>query len=158
MNRLRVPFRAFAGALALLTLFGCDRSATAPTVEGLEVNEIILEDEAGNVIYSHYDHWHGSPTPRMGQSVRYRVWFTADQLSPDDHNVVPREKWFSLDGRTDYDLRVVVADPSVATWSGDRAAGTLSGLRDASTQLSMVVRRSAATIYEAPPLTFRVRP
>jgi hypothetical protein len=149
---------ALVAALLLLGSTACDRSATEPSVEGLEVNEIILEDGAGNFIFSHYDHWHGSPTPRMGEPVSYTVWFSSEQLSPDDHNIVPREKWFSLDGRSEYDLRVVIADPTIATWSGDRAAGVLRGLRDASTQLSMVVRRGATTVYEAPPLTFRVRP
>jgi len=150
--------RRLASTLLLFGVAACDRSATAPSVEGLDVNEIILEDNAGNFVFSHYDHWHGSPTPRMGQPVAYKVWFSSEQLSPDDHNIVPREKWFSLQGRSAYDLRVVVADPTVASWAGDRAAGTLSGLRDASTQLSMVVRRGSTTVYEAPPLTFRVRP
>jgi hypothetical protein len=150
--------RRAALALFLCGVTACDRSATEPTVEGLDVNEIILEDDAGNFIFSHYDHWHGSPTPRMGQPVAYKVWFSEEQMSPDDHNIVPREKWFSLQGRTGYDLRVVIADPTVATWTGDRAAGTLRGLRDASTQLSAVVQRGSTTLYEAPPLTFRVRP
>ena len=42
--------------------------------------------------------------------------------------------------------------------TGGPTGGTLAGLRDASTRISWVVRRGGATIYEAPPLTFRVRP
>lgn len=157
-TRRRWGARLAAPTLLLLVAAGCDRSATEPTVQGLTVNEVFLEDAQGNVIYSHYDHWHGSPTPRMGSPIAYRVWFSTEQMSPDDHNPVPREKWFSLDGRTDYDLRGVVADPTVASWTGNRVSGTLDGRRDGATQLSLVVQRGTATIYEAPPLTFRVRP
>lgn len=151
--------RTIALITALVTLVACDRSAVEPEVApGLKINEIIMEDAMGNVIFSHYDHWHGSPTPRMGQTVTYTMHFATEQMSPDDHNALPREKWFSLGDKVDLDLRTVVSDQTVANWSGDKVRGTLTGMRDASTQLSFVVRRATATIYEAPPLTFRVRP
>lgn len=42
--------------------------------------------------------------------------------------------------------------------TGDRVNGTLHGLRDGASHISFVVRRGSTTIYEAPPLNFRVQP
>jgi hypothetical protein len=50
-----------------------------------------------------------------------------------------------------------VEDTTIARWSGDRAGGTLAGLRAGASRLSIVVRRGSTTIYEAPPLNFRVQ-
>jgi hypothetical protein len=65
--------------------------------------------------------------------------------------------WFTLAGHPDHNLRVVIQDTTLARWSGDDVRGSLHGLREGASIISFVVRRGTTTIYEAPPLNFRVR-
>lgn len=135
-----------------------DRAPTAPTVDGLTVREVILMGSDGSVAFSHRDHWHGAPVVRAGESVGITMHFTALQLAADDHDAPPVEAWFTLrDKPAEYNVRVVVEDTTLARWSGDRVSGTLTGLRSGASRMSFVVRRGTATIYEAPPLNFRVQ-
>ncbi len=136
-----------------------DRSPVAPTVEGLTVREIILMASDGTVAFSHRDHWHGAPVVRAGATVGIAMHFTAAQRLPDDHDAPPVEQWFTLGSKaSQYNVRAVIEDTTIATWSGDRDRGTLRGLKPGASRLSFVVRRGTATIYEAPPLNFRVQP
>jgi len=156
-------FAGRAGALAahlLLALFlaACDRSATEPTVDGLEVNEIIVAGDDGSYSFSHRDHWHGAPLVRQGGTAGFTLHFTKAQLGADDHDIPPVESWFTLEQHPDHSLRVVIEDTTVARWTGDRVRGTLHGIREGSSRISFVVLRGTTTIYEAPPLNFRVQP
>jgi hypothetical protein len=146
-----------AGAATFIA--GCsDREPTTPTVEGLNVREVILMASDGSVAYSHRDHWHGAPVVRAGQSVSIDMHFTSTQSDPDTHEAPPVESWFRLGtAPADYNLRVVVEDTTIARWTGDRERGTLTGLRAGASRLSIVVRRGTTTVLEAPPLNFRVQ-
>ncbi len=144
----------------LLALSACgDKGTTEPIVEGLVVREVILMGDDGSIAFSHIDHWHGAPVVREGGSVGINVHFTDTRLAPDEHDAPPVEDWFTLAGKAEeYNLRVVIEDTTVARWTGDRVRGTLHGLRDGASRISVVVRRGTTTIYEAPPLNFRVQP
>lgn len=155
--RRSAPFAMLVAVMTLLV--ACDRSTTEPAVEGLTIREVILAASDGSFTFSHRDHWHGAPVVRAGATLSITMHFTDVQLAPDDHDAPPTEQWFTLaTAPADYSIRVVVEDSMVARWSGDRVTGTLHGLREGASRLSIVVRRGSTTIYEAPPLNFRVRP
>jgi hypothetical protein len=145
-------------AVALLS--ACDRSSsTEPVVDGLVIREVILAGTDGSFTFSHRDHWHGAPVVRANQTLGVTLHFTDAQLAPDDHDAPPVEQWFSLANKpAEYNVRVVIEDTTIARWTGDRAGGVLHGLRDGASRLSVVVRRGTTTVYEAPPLNFRVQP
>lgn len=147
--------------LIAMTLFAiaCDRSTgTEPTVDGLTIREVILVGSDGSFTFSHRDHWHGAPVVRANTSVGLAMHFTASQSGTDDHEAPPVEQWFSLAAApAEFSVRVVVEDTLTARWSGDRVSGTLHGLREGASRFSIVVRRGSSTIYEAPPLNFRVQ-
>jgi hypothetical protein len=158
--RARAPrLRRHAAAAALLfaaTTVACDRSPTAP--DELLVNEIILAVDDGTFAFSHYEHWHGAPALRAGSSVGMNLHFTSVRQSVDEHEPLPVEQWFTLAGHPEYGVQVVIEDPTVGRWSGDRVRGTLEGLRPGVSRMTFVVRRGTTTIYDAPPLNFVVQP
>jgi len=161
----RATFRARTSlalicASAVAFFSACDRdSSTEPVVAGLVIREVILAGTDGSFTFSHRDHWHGAPVVRANQTLGIALHFTDAQLAPDDHEAPPVEQWFSLaDKPAAYNVRVIIEDTTIARWSGDRAGGTLRGLRDGASRLSVVVRRGTTTVYEAPPLNFRVQP
>jgi len=156
--RGRVP-PGWAALAAVLLLAGCGDSGPAePTVDGVVVREIILEGDDGSWAFSHIDHWHGAPLVREGGSVGITMHFTDRQLPPDDHDIPPVEHWFSLADHPDHSVRVVIEDTTMARWTGDRVRGTLQGRSEGASRMSFVVLRGSTTIYEAPPLNFRVQP
>jgi hypothetical protein len=140
------------------TACGDKEGATAPEVDGVTVREVILQSSDGTVAFSHQDHWHGSPVVRANGTVGINLRFTAIRPAPDDHDAPAVETWFSLAAApAEYNVRVVVEDTTIARWTGDRVSGTLHGLREGASRLSVVVRRGTTTLYEAPPLNFRVQ-
>ncbi len=145
-----------AGVLASSS--ACDRSPSEPTVDGLTIREIIVAGDDGSYAFSHIDHWHGAPVVREAGSAGFTLHFTDRSLPPDEHDVPPVESWFTLEDHPDYSVRVVIEDEGVARWSGDRVRGTLQGLREGASRISFVVLRGTTTVYEAPPLNFRVQP
>jgi hypothetical protein len=151
-------FRQFAlgFSLALAAACGGDDPA-APNVDGVTIGEIILVGAGTDVVYSHDDHWHGAPLVDQGSAKSYAVHFVPGSLSGDNHEIAPQELWFTLQAHPEYELRAIIEDPSVATWSGDRLGGSLQGTAVGSSRITFVVRRGTTTIYEAPPLNFRVR-
>lgn len=165
LDVLRAPRRARARLLpvALLVLAAAgactDRAPTTPVVEGLVVRETILVDATGEVVaFSHRDHWHGAPVVRAGDATTLTMHFTDWQATADDHDAPPVDRWFTLATRPpEYDVRAVIEHDALARWTGDRVRGTLRGLAAGASRLSLVVRRSGATLYEAPPLNFRVQ-
>jgi len=142
--------------LAIASACGADGPAT-PSVAGLRIGEIILVPTGDEPIYSHEDHWHGAPLVDVGVSTAFAVHFIEAPLSSGDHDVAPQELWFTLADHPEYELRAVIEDPSIATWTGDRTGGALRGTVSGASRISFVVRRGTTTIYEAPPLNFRVR-
>lgn len=143
---------------AVVTSCGDKEGATAPEVDGVTIREIILRSSDGSVAFSHIDHWHGSPVVRANGTVGISLLFTAIRPAPDDHDAPALETWFSLaDTPNEYNVRVIVEDTTIARWTGDRVSGTLHGLREGASRLSVVVRRGTTTLYEAPPLNFRVQ-
>jgi hypothetical protein len=162
VDHLRVvrSLRAVLSVGACMLLVACDRSSsTEPDVDGLVIREVILAGSDGSFSFSHRDHWHGAPVVRAAGTLGITLHFTDAQLAPDDHDAPPVEQWFSLaDKPAEYNVRVVIEDTTVARWTGDRRGGTLAGLRDGASRFSVVVRRGTTTIYEAPPLNFRVQP
>lgn len=151
--------RLVVGLLAaLLPLASCDGGPADAAPQGPEIREIVLVGEDGTVAFSHRDHWHGAPVVRAGRSAGYAMHFTETQASADDHDAPPVEQWFTLDAHPDLAVRVVVEDTTLARWSGDRVRGTLHGLREGASRMSIVVQRGTTTLYEAPPLNFRVSP
>lgn len=144
-----------------VTLSACgDKSgATEPAVEGLVIREVILRGDDGTVTFSHIDHWHGAPVVRAGGTRGLTLNFTSLRGVADDHDAPPVESWFSLaNAPADYNVRTIIEDTTVARWTGDRVNGTLHGVREGSSRVSFVVRRGSTTVYEAPPLNFRVQP
>lgn len=159
LSRPRLP-RPTLPALLLLVLLAagaCGDGPSEPSVEGLEIADIVLEMEDGEVVYSHLDHWHGFAVLERGRSLAMTVYFVARSSHPDDHDVVSRDQWFTLEDHPEYGLQVVVEDPGLAAWTGDRVGGTLTGTVVGTTRASFVVRRGTTTIYEAPPLNLVVR-
>jgi hypothetical protein len=147
--------------LLAITLAACgDKQGVAePEVDGLVIREVILRGDDGSVAFSHIDHWHGAPVVRASATRGLTLHFTSQRLAPDDHDAPPVESWFTLaNAPAEYNVRVVVEDTTIARWTGDRVTGTLQGLREGASRVSFVVRRGTTTIYEAPPLNFRVQP
>lgn len=143
---------------AAVTACGDKEGATTPEVDGVTIRETILRSSDGSVAFSHIDHWHGSPVVRANGTVGISLLFTAIRPAPDDHDAPAVETWFSLaTAPSEYNVRVVVEDTTIARWTGDRVTGTLHGLREGASRLSVVVRRGTTTLYEAPPLNFRVQ-
>jgi len=157
--RLRATLAMLLSGVALTaTGAGCSGGATAPRTDDLRIYEIILQDGAGNVMYTHYGHWHGAPVVPLNDATTLQIWYSPEQMGPDDHDAPSREKWLSLADRPAYDVRAVVEDTTMASWTGDRTSGRLAGLREGASRISFVVRRGTTTVYEAPPLNFRVKP
>jgi hypothetical protein len=155
--RLRSALATLLSGVALAaTLVGCSGGSTAPRADDLRVHEVILQDGAGNVMYTHYGHWHGAPVVPLNDAATLRIWYFAEQMGPDDHDAPPREQWLSLADKSAYDVRAVVEDPTLASWSGDRTSGRLAGLREGASRISFVIKRGTTTVHEAPPLNFRV--
>lgn len=148
---------ALAG-LMTLGLSACDRGATEPEVDGLVVGEIILAGDDGTFAFSHRDHWHGAPVVRAGGTAGYTIHFTERQMGADDHDIPPVEEWFTLADHPDLSVQVVIEDPGLARWTGDRVRGELAGVQEGASRISFVVRRGTTTLYEAPPLNFRIQP
>lgn len=140
-----------------LVLTACADGPTEPSVDGLQIKEIILAGDDGSFAYSHIDHWHGAPVVRQGETAGFEIWFSELRLAPDDHEAPPFETWFSLADHPEYSLHTVIEDPDLARWSGTSARGTLEGLVEGASRMSFVVRRGPTTVYEAPPVNFRVR-
>jgi hypothetical protein len=157
MTLFRLCRRTLPLAAALLLLAGCDHGPTEPGVDELVIMETILVGDEGDVAFSHIDHWHGAPVVWQGGTAGYTLNFTSILMPPDDHDAPPVEQWFTLADHPEYDLRVVIQDTTLARWTGDSVRGTLHGLRAGASIISFVVRRGTTTIYEAPPLNFRVR-
>ncbi|WP_396208016.1 hypothetical protein [Gemmatimonas sp.] len=149
-------------AASLIVLGACggggDVAAPPPEVQRLTIASVVVEEPAtGTVYFSHDDHWHGFPTVRTGNSSRYLVHFVKQGRSPDDHDMPPRNEWFTLATRGDHSLPVVIEDPSRARWLGDRLGGTLFGDASGASRMSLRVFRGSTTVWEAPPLNFIVR-
>jgi hypothetical protein len=77
--------------------------------------------------------------------------------APDDHDMPPRNEWFTLQEHADHSVPVVIEDPSRASWSGDRLGGVLRGQAAGASRMSFRVLRGSTTVWEAPPLNFVVR-
>ncbi|GEM_PF-1804134 len=148
-----------AAAALSLAVGGCGSDGpTEPTVDGLSVAEIILGEVDGVTFhYSHRDHWHGSLVVDRGGTSDYDIFFSEIQLPADDHDVPPVERWFTLADHPDYSIRVVVEDESLAEWTGTSIQGRLHGRVEGASRLSFVVLRGPTTVFESPPLNFRVR-
>jgi hypothetical protein len=141
----------------VLALAACARDVTDPDDPALTIAEVILAGDDGSFTFSHTDHWHGAPTVRAGSSAGFTMHFTKTRRSADDHDAPAVEGWFSLGEHPDHNVRVVIEDTTIASWSGDRIRGSLHGRREGASRLTIVVLRDATTIYEAPPLNFRVQ-
>jgi hypothetical protein len=145
-------------ALSLSTLLtACNDDPATPTVAGITIADLMLLAPGPELIYSHVDHWHGSPLVRLGAPpLRLELHFVDASMAPDDHDPPPMEAWFTLRDRPEYSVQAIIQDPTVARWDGDRTAGTLTGLRAGASLITFVVRRGTTTLWEAPPLNFRV--
>ena len=152
---------ALGATLAVVALAACGggAGADAPTAPGprLEVREMILIGDNGDTIFSHTDHWHGFPLVRAGQPVRYTLYFVAGERSADDHDIPARAEWFTLAQHGDVRVTGTIEQPAMASWDGDRLAGTLAGRLVGASRLSFLLLRGNTTIEQAPPLPFTVR-
>ena len=162
---LRRRSRATTALALLVSVIGVAASACGadgatdpgPQTPALVVAEMVLVDGAGNMMYSHRDHWHGFPVVPVAGALPIEAHFVARSSGSDDHEPPPRNEWFTLAAHADADLRVVVTDTTVARWAGDKLRGALDGRRAGASVISFVVRRGATTLKEAPPLNFVVR-
>jgi predicted small secreted protein len=147
-----------AAALAFSTLLtACNDDPAAPTVAGIQIADLMLLAPGPELIFSHRDHWHGAPLVRLSQQgLRLEMHFVDASMAPDDHDPPPMEAWFTLADHPDYSVHAVIQDPTLARWEGDRTVGTLTGLRTGASLITFVIRRGTTTIWEAPPLNFRV--
>lgn len=128
----------------------------APQVRA--TTELILEDSTGRVVaYSHRDHWHGFPVVPVGSGLLLRKHFSNEVRDADDHDVPSRQSWFALTALADHNTRVVIADTTLARWTGDGTTGRFSAFRaNTATTVSFVVRRGTTTLNERPPLNIRI--
>lgn len=146
------PRRRWRGLLLIAFAAGataCDRDPSAPPADSLQFAEIVLTDSTGQAVaYSHGDHWHGFVRVRRGEQQELRAYFTPQSIEDPGEPLTVR---FTLESHPDYVLRTTTANPSVASWDGDRFALTVHGRAAGSTGTSFVVRRGSTTVYEAPP-------
>jgi hypothetical protein len=148
---------------ALGTLTACGGGADAPTQAArpaLDLREIVLTDTLGRVLsFSHRDHWHGFPVVPMSGGLPVQVFYSTEQRDADDHDMPTRASWIVMDTLpTEFNVRAVVQDTTVARFTGGRSQGRFTGLRtNSASVISFVVRRNTATLFEAPPLNFTVR-
>jgi hypothetical protein len=123
-------------------------------------SEMVLEDSlTGTMIaYSHRDHWHGFPVVPSRGALAVRLWFSNETRDADDHDIPARRSWFRLDRLPDHNVRVVIADTTMARWSGTASGGRFEGVRENSASLvTFVVRRGTTTLNERPPLNMVIR-
>jgi len=158
----RRVFLRYASIIFTAGAAACGGSAepTAPPTgtPRLDIASVLLEDPVtGTVFFSHDDHWHGFPTVNAGASQRLLVHFVKQGRAPDDHDMPPRNEWFTLGTYTDHSLPVVIEDPARARWEGDRLGGALVGQLSGASRMSVRVFRGSTTVWEAPPLNFVVR-
>ncbi|MCE2903162.1 MAG: hypothetical protein ACK6DP_05370 [Gemmatimonas sp.] len=154
--------RSAIGAAAAWLLAACggggDVAAPPPSAPRLEIASIVVEDpQTGDIMFSHDDHWHGFPTVAAGGARTLRVHFVKQGRAPDDHDMPPRNEWFTLQNHADHSLPVVIEDPARASWAGDRLGGQLRGQSPGASRLSVRVLRGSTTVWEAPPLNFVIR-
>ncbi len=161
---LRAQFIRRAVVIASTTLLaacgGSGESVAEPPAGAprLEISSIIVEDPVtGDVIFSHDDHWHGFPVVSAGGQRQFRVHFVKQGRSPDDHDMPPKNEWFTLQPHADHSLPVVIEDPTRARWTGDRVGGSLGGLSAGASRMNLRVFRGNTTVWEAPPLNLVVR-
>lgn len=122
--------------------------------------EMILEDSLSGAVlaYSHRDHWHGFPVVPGRGSLMVRLWFSNETRDADDHDIPARRSWFRVDRLPDHNVRVVVADTTVAQWTGTASGGRFESTRQNSASLvTFVVRRGTTTLNERPPLNMVIR-
>lgn len=159
---MRYTFRLYS-CVALFGVAACGGGSDAPTQPDrptLQLREIVLTDSTGRVVsHSHRDHWHGFPVVPMTSGLAVRTYYSEEQRDADDHDMPSRASWITMDTLpADYNVRVVISDTTVARFGGDRSSGRFTGLRaNSASVVSFVVRRSTATLFEAPPLNFTVR-
>ena len=111
----------------------------------------------GDIIFSHTDHWHGFPVVSVGSQRQLRIHFVKQGRAADDHDMPPRNEWFTLHSHADHSLPVVIEDPTRARCSGDRLGGVLAGEAPGASRMSIRVFRGGTTVWEAPPLNLVVR-
>jgi hypothetical protein len=157
--RATAPWFATAATLFVVACGGGgDVAAPPPTAPRLEISSIVVEDPtSGDIMFSHDDHWHGFPVVRVGQQRALRVHFVKQGRAPDDHDMPPRNEWFTLQPHADHSLPVVIEDPTRAQWAGDRLGGALAGQAAGASRMSFRVLRGSTTVWEAPPLNLVVR-
>lgn len=151
---------AVVAAVHLFAACGGGGDVTAPPAEAtrLAIASIVLEDPAtGEVVFSHDDHWHGFPIVSAGGQRTLRAHFVRQGRAPDDHDMPPRNEWFTLQEHADHTLPVVIEDETRAGWSGDRLGGVLQGRGAGASRMNVRVFRGTTTVWEAPPLNFVVR-
>lgn len=152
-----------AAMLSIAVLLGAcggggDVAAPPAAAPRLEISSIVIEDPvSGDIMFSHDDHWHGFPVVRAGAQRTLRAHFVKQGRAPDDHDMPPRNEWFTLQPYADHSLPVVIEDPARATWAGDRLGGALRGQAEGASRMSFRVFRGMTTVWEAPPLNFVVR-
>lgn len=158
-RRTRQYWLMLFGAASMLACGGGgDIAAPPPTAPRLEIASIVVEDPStGDIMFSHDDHWHGFPVVRVGQPRTLRVHFVKQGRAPDDHDMPPRNEWFTLQPHPDHALPVVIEDPARAQWSGDRLGGSIVGQSAGASRMSFRVLRNTTTVWEAPPLNLVVR-
>ena len=137
---------------------GGDVAAPPPQAARLEISSIVVEDpESGDIMFSHDDHWHGFPVVAAGAARTLRVYFVKQGRAADDHDMPPRNEWFSLQEHADHSLPVVIEDPTRANWTGDRLGGQLAGRAAGASRLNFRVFRGSTTVWEAPALNLVIR-
>ena len=148
-----------ASTMVLAACGGGDSVAEPPAgAPRLEISSIVVEDAAtGDIMFSHDDHWHGFPVVQAGGQRTLRVHFVKQGRSPDDHDMPPRNEWFTLQNYADHSLPVVIEDATRARWTGDRLGGTLVGQAAGASRMNLRVFRGSTTVWEAPPLNVVVR-
>jgi hypothetical protein len=147
-------------ASAILGACGGGGDVTAPptTAPRLEISIMVVEDPtSGEIIFSHDDHWHGFPVVRTGAPRSFRAHFVKQGRAPDDHDMPPRNEWFTLQPHADHALPLVIEDPTRASWTGDRLGGILRGQEPGASRMNFRVLRGTTTVWEAPPLNVVVR-
>jgi hypothetical protein len=133
---------------------GGDIAAPPPAAPRLQIASVLVEDPAtGTVYFSHDDHWHGFPTVTAGAPRRLLMHFVKQGRAPDDHDMPPRNEWFTLAPHADHSLPVVIEDPTRARWEGDRLGGALTA---AQLHRALTARRRGAghlrvqTLFQPP--------
>jgi hypothetical protein len=143
-------------AIAACTACTSDASPVAPTTPAIRLSDIIIHDvAAGDVAYSHGDHWHGALRLGYGEARPFRMLFVPETQA--SHDAPDAARRITLSTRPDLRLRLDFEDATIVRWVGDATSGTFVGQYPGATRVVFSVWHGATVLWRSPPVSILVR-